>query len=218
MAAWQDLYRKVRGAIPVSLRNLAELHLWNDGFLRATGWARSRRAGTAVDAKGAPLPWYTYPAIAFLETRDVRGCRLFEFGMGNSTLWWSRRTDRIVTCEGDKAWYDRVAARMPPSVEAIVVPDSSDLYVRAAADRGEPFDILVIDGRRRVQCCRESLPFLSERGVVIWDDYHRDYYREGGEMLRAAGFRELPFWGMTPVTARQACTSIFYRPDNCLGI
>ncbi len=218
MAGWQDLYRRARPAIPVSLRNLGELHFWQDGFLRSSGWLRSRRTGMAVDAAGAPLPWYTYPAIRFLENRIARGLRVFEFGMGNSTLWWSRRSDHIVTCEGDQAWYDRIASQMPANVKAIVAPHDSDAYVRAAADRAEPFDILIVDGRRRVECCRTSLPLLSDQGVVIWDDFHREHYQKGRVFLEAGGFRELPLWGMTPITAREACTSIFYRDGNCLGL
>jgi hypothetical protein len=218
MAGWQDVYRQMRGGIPVSLRNLGELHLWNDSFLQVSGWKRSRREGMAVDRSGSPLPWFTYPAIRFLETRVPSDARVFEFGMGNSTLWWSSRSRHVTTCEGDRGWYDRIAAKMPGNVEAIVVRDTSDEYVRAAATRGEKFDIVSIDGRRRVECCRNSLESLTDRGVVIWDDFHRERYHEGRKILGDAGFRELPFSGMTPITAREACTSVFYRSDNCLGI
>jgi hypothetical protein len=218
MAAWEDIYRKTRQGIPVPVRNLGELHFWKDSFLRSSGWMRSRRSGMAVDAGGRPLPWYTYPAIRFLEARNLSQARVFEFGMGNSTLWWSPRADRVTTCEGDASWYDLIASTMPANVEAILVPEASDSYVRAAADRGGPYDVVIVDGRRRVECCRDSLPVLSEAGVIIWDDFHRERYHEGREFLGAAGYRELPFWGMTPITAREACTSIFYRDGNCLGI
>ncbi|WP_114952372.1 FkbM family methyltransferase [Sphingosinicella terrae] len=217
MTAWQDMYRKVRGTIPTPARNLGELFLWRESFLRSTGWTRSRREGAAVDVDGDPIPWYTYPAIRFLEDRIPPTTRLFEFGMGNSTLWWSRKAKQIITCEGDQGWFDRIASQMPDNVEALLIPDS-DSYVRAAVDRGGPFDIVVVDGRRRVRCCRNSLPVISQAGVVIWDDFHRPYYHEGRAFLAEAGYRELPFWGMTPITARESCTSIFYRTGNLLGI
>jgi predicted O-methyltransferase YrrM len=172
----------------------------------------------AVAADGSPLPWYTYPAIRFLEDRIPAGARVFEFGMGNSTLWWSRRAARIVTCESDQAWFDRIAPEMPANVDAVVKSETSDAYVAAAADHGEAFDILVLDGRRRVECCRHSLPLLAKGGVVVWDNSDRPRYEEGYELLRATGFKSLPFWGMAPMNIKEACTSIFYRPDNCLGI
>lgn len=218
MAAWEDIYRRVRRAIPASMRNLGELFFWKDSILQASGWMRSRRTGMAVDADGNPLPWYTYSAIRMLEGRVTANLNVFEFGMGNSTLWWSRRAGRVITCEGDKAWFDRIRPEMPSNVEAILIPETSEAYVQAAVDRGGPFDVLIIDGRRRVECCRNSLSSLSDEGVVIWDDFHRERYHEGREFLRADGFTELPFWGLTPLTARNACTSLFYRPRNCLGI
>jgi hypothetical protein len=59
---------------------------------------------------------------------------------------------------------------------------------------------------------------LSAQGVVIWDDFHREHYRSRSGFLRDAGFKELPFWGMAPLGAKGSLTSVFYRPDNCLGI
>ena len=43
-----------------------------------------------VDADGRPLPWYTYPAIEYLEQLDFRDRTVFEFGSGASTLFWVR--------------------------------------------------------------------------------------------------------------------------------
>ena len=218
MEAAKKAYRKVQPFIPAALRNVGELHLWRRNYLWTTGWMRSRRQKMAVDADGRPLPWYTYPSIRFLEGRIPPRATVFEFGMGNSTLWWSGRTQKVVTCESDEGWFRRIAAKMPPNVEAMVHPAAGDAYVNAAADLGEAFDILVIDGRRRVECCANSLKLLSEDGVVIWDNADRERYRPGYEMLRAAGFRSIAFWGLSPMNIKESCTSIFYRSRNCLGI
>lgn len=41
-----------------------------------------------VDKDGNPIPWYTYPAIEFLNSLDFSSKNVFEYGTGNSTLWW----------------------------------------------------------------------------------------------------------------------------------
>jgi hypothetical protein len=214
----ENAYRRIRTFIPSPIKNIGELHLWRLSYLRETGWIRSRREGTAVDKNGEPIPWYTYPAIAFLENRIPRDAQVFEFGMGNSTCWWGARAARVTTVEHDRIWYDRVAHSMPRNVHTILAAVDSDDYVGAAANSDRTFDILVIDGRRRARCCESGVESLSERGVVIWDDFHREYYRSRSGFLQDRGFRELPFWGMTPLVAREALTSIFYRSGNCLGI
>jgi hypothetical protein len=214
----EDFYRAVRGVVPSPIKNIGELHLWKLGYLRETGWTRSRREGAAVDRHGAPIPWYTYPAIRFLEDRVPSDARVFEFGMGNSTCWWGKRVAQVTTVEHDHSWHDKVARSMPDNVAVTLAPVDSDDYVSAAARSGGTFDILVIDGRRRARCCEKSMANLSGRGDVIWDDFHREHYRSRSGFLRDAGFKELPFWGMTPLVSREALTSIFYRPRNCLGI
>ena len=214
----ENLYRAVRGIVPSPIKNIGELHLWKLGYLRETGWIRSRREGGAVDKDGEPIPWYTYPAIRFLEDRIPSDVRVFEFGMGNSTCWWGKRAAQVTTVEHDRSWYEKVARSMPGNVEVTLAPVDSDDYIAAAARSDAAFDILIIDGRRRVRCCENSIDKLSARGVVIWDDFHREHYRSRSGFLRDAGFKELPFWGMTPLVAREALTSIFYRQENCLGL
>src|SRR6185312_7790805 len=41
-----------------------------------------------VDASKRPLPWYTYPAIEYLRQFDFTDKYIFEFGCGNSSLFW----------------------------------------------------------------------------------------------------------------------------------
>lgn len=186
--------------------------------LRKLGWFRSLDQGMCVDAAGDPVPWYTYPAIAFLAERVPADARVFEFGIGNSTLWWAAHAAKVTACEGNQQWFDRIAPKMPANTTALFFDESSEDYATAAARRGEPFDILVIDGRQRVASCAASLPLLSDAGVVIWDNAERPRYAEGFAMLEAGGFRRLNFWGMGPLNTYEWLTSVFYRPGNILGI
>jgi hypothetical protein len=86
------------------------------------GWFRSFEEGAAVDRDGKPLPWYTYPAIEFLQARVRPEMVIFEYGCGNSTLWWAKRVAEVVSVEHDGEWYRRVAARVPPNVTHRHVP------------------------------------------------------------------------------------------------
>ena len=46
----------------------------------AHGHRRSRTAQMPMDRAGQPLPWYTYPAIQYLNQLDLHDCDVFEFG------------------------------------------------------------------------------------------------------------------------------------------
>ena len=59
---------------------------------------------------------------------------------------------------------------------------------------------------------------VSENGVIVLDDSERAFYKEGIDFMIKKGFKELPFSGISPGLFYLKTTSIFYKPNNCLGI
>ena len=77
---------------------------------------------------------------------------------------------------------------------------------------------MVVDGRDRPRCAMNAPAALKPGGVIHWDNSERASYAEGIAFLANSGFRRLDFSGLGPVGAYAWRTSIFYKPDNCLGI
>jgi len=202
----------------VTSRLLALRSLSRVSHLRSSGWFESFRKGMSVDASGSPIPWYTYGAIRFLAGRVNPAMSLFEYGSGNSTLWWSTLVGRVTSCEHDAEWYRMMRGRLPAAVTYIQADESTGEYARQIEGQNATFDIVVIDGRDRVQCAKSSVAALTPAGVIVWDNSDRPDYREGYEFLRELGFRRVDFWGMGPINTYEWSTSIFYRSDNCLGL
>lgn len=193
--------------------------LLTQGPLKSDGWLRSFRDGRSVDAAGNPLPWLTYPAIELLARAARPDWQVFEYGCGESTLWWAARVAKVVSCEHDADWAAKIRARAPAHVELLHVPlDGSDAYAGTAARWPGRFDVVVIDGRRRVRCAEAALVALHPRGVIVWDNSEREEYREGYARLAAVGFRKVPFIGMIPIFNQKSETGIFYRNGNVLGL
>ena len=189
------------------------------GYLRDNGWFRSLKEQRSVDAEGNPIPWVAYAALHFLEPRLTKDMSVFEYGCGYSTLWWAKRVRKVVSCEHDRAWYGKISSLAPPNAEVIYLEHEADgAYGRCAAEYGESFDIIVVDGVDRANCGRRSVETLTRSGVMIWDDAEQPAFAEGQALLSARGFKRLDIEGMKPLTSCGATTSIFYRSDNCLGI
>lgn len=214
-AVTRALYH-LRRFSPAIVRNVIDLQLLEDGYLRKTGWTRARRERAPVDAGGKPIPWYRFAAIRFLEGRARPHFRVFEFGTGNSTLWWSDRSELVVSREHDAAWAERIKGSVArPNVHIELIPVKSDDYVRPSKGT---YQLIVIDGRRRLECATNAVNHLTHDGVILWDNSDRDRYSEGYHRLHGLGFRRLDFWGLAPGSTRDGSTSIFYREGNCLGI
>jgi predicted O-methyltransferase YrrM len=144
---------------------------------------------------------------------------IFEYGAGNSTLWWAARVSAIYVCEHDPEWYKIMENKVP----AKVVLKQIDLteagkYCQEISQHKDKFNIIVVDGRDRNNCLRNCLPALTKDGVVILDNSERDSYKEGIDYLLQNGFRRIDFEGMGPVNPSAWSTSIFYKDGNCLGI
>ena len=91
-------------------------------------------------------------------------------------------------------------------------------YAKKAVLTGNKYDIIIVDGRDRVNCCIHSIEALTAKGVVVLDDSERDFYNEARIFLCGQGFKELSFSGISPGLFYLKSTSVFYKQDNCLDI
>jgi hypothetical protein len=218
------LFQQLPGSIQDGIREvlqrsdlllLLRFYFGADNILREKGWFDSERKAIPVDAEGDPTPWYTYSMIDFLQDRLTDNLRVFEYGGGYSTIWYSKRVDTVVAVDDSEEWVEIVTPKCPRTAKIVYEP-SRDGYVSEVLEHST-FDIVVIDGSHRTNCVDPAVEALSDQGVIIWDDFERLDESEY-EPLAEAGFSVLPFHGLKALGANYKCTAVFYRDENCLGI
>lgn len=197
-------------------RLLARLEITGSGYLHAIGWFDTRAARLARDVLGNPMPWFTYPAAAFLAERVRADWRVLEFGAGMGTAWWSSNVDACIAIEHDPGWAARVATLTAAQV-LIAGAENAAAYCAPARGLGL-FDVVVVDGLFRDECLRLAPELLSAGGVIVLDDAQRPEYAAAVDDLRTGGMRWLPFHGPQPVSKHAGCTALLYRDGNVLGI
>lgn len=190
-----------------------------EGYLYETGWSRSVIEGKPVDKEGNALPWISIPTIELLKEKDLSQLFVFEYGAGNSTIWFSKRVNKIVSIEHDKEWFEFVQKMIDANNSKVYFKELSygGDYSRSILDYND-VDIALVDGRDRVNCAKNALTQLSEKGVIILDDAQRENYKEAKEYILSKGFKTLNLVGMNVGRAMKKVTTIFYRENNCLGI
>ncbi len=179
---------------------------------RGYGFLRSASEQRSVDASGAPLPWYTYPAIEYLRQFDFSACSVFEYGTGNSTRYWAARAGRLQAVESDPNWHAELSRELP-NVHIHHYADPEQ-YAGCIARDGIEFDVIVIDGRWRRRCALEALGHLRAGGMIILDN--GDKYRDAAQVLREAGLLQVDFSGFGPINSYTWTTSMFVRADTRL--
>ncbi len=189
------------------------------GPLKEDGWFRSYKEDTCVDAEGNPLPWMTYPSIEFLKKRIRKDMVVFEYGCGESTLWWASRVKEVVSVEHDKDWFEKVSYKIPGNVKIFHIGlEDGGSYSRKIMEYRDKFDVVIIDGRDRVHCAMNSLEALKSDGIIIWDNSDREEYEEGYKFLISNEFKKIEFIGLVPIVNYKSETGIFYREKNCICI
>ena len=197
----------------------ALLSYGHKGYLASIGWFTAFDNRQAVDANNQPIPWVTYSFIDFIKDRLNKNLSVFEYGSGNSTLFYAKHVKRVVSVEHDEAWYKKIVNQKAPNAEMIFTKlEPNGEYSQKAKLLSEKFDVIIVDGRDRVNCCKHSINALTEDGVLVLDDSEREVYQEARTFLKAEGFKELSFSGISPGLFYNKATSVFYRRDNCLDI
>ena len=198
---------------------MLEVYFFSQKFLKAKGWQYSRFIHQPLDQERKPLPWFTYASIHFIAQKLNTTQRVFEFGSGNSTKWFSEHVKNVISVEHDTDFYEIIHKELSALTNVDHVFGAlGSAYSSKILEYESTFDIVVIDGRERIECAKNCLKALKVDGIVIWDNSDREKYKEGYDFLRESGFKQLDFRGAGPISHSEWQTSIFYRKNNCFDI
>ena len=173
----------------------------------AYGQFKSIRKNEAILKDGSSIPWYTYPAIEYLNAIDFSGKSVFEFGSGNSSLFWASRAKSIVSVEDNEQWFNKVKESLGKNQKLVLRPSKAE-YANVIHEFDEIYDVVVIDGNHRPECARACLEHVHEHGIVVLDN--SDWYYKTAKYIRdTTGFIQIDFYGFGPINHYTWTTSIF---------
>ncbi|EHR73395.1 hypothetical protein BurJ1DRAFT_4609 [Burkholderiales bacterium JOSHI_001] len=182
---------------------------------RHYGQFTSMRKRSCVDRDGAAIPWYTYPAIEYLSNLDFSAKRVFEYGSGNSSVWWAGRCQHLIAIESDDGWYRQIKA----ATTALGNFDyrqagERQAYVQQPGLDGA--DVVIIDGLYRADCADHVVALVNQGrlnpNLVVFDN--ADWYPGTMKRLYAAlpGWVQVDFAGFGPINDYTWTTSLFINP------
>ena len=217
--AIKTTFKNLLPGITAHYRAYQSLLLRRKSYLRVVGWLDSIRKGYPCDTDGSPLPWMNYGIIDVFKDRINNQHSVFEYGSGYSTLFFAQRAKSIIAVEYDRYWFEHLSGKIPANAQLIFQPNDIDGdYCRAILKQPEKYDIVIVDGRDRVNCVKQALTKLTEQGVMLLDDSHRAEYAEGLRYARNQGFKTLDFTGLKPLWHKPGRTTLIYRSNNCFDI
>jgi len=188
---------------------LVRLHAgsWSESILNDHyGWALSREGQKAIDASAQPWPWFTYPAIEYLNQMSFADRDVFEWGGGNSSLFFAGRCNSITTVESDRNWVAYLEGNKRSNHRIILREPAR--FASAIVEQEARFDVIVIDAWQRNQCARLAPQFLRKGGLIVLDN--SDWFPEASRVLRESGLIQVDMHGFGPINQYTWTTSLFF--------
>lgn len=166
----------------------------------AYGWRRWGASLLAIhDIKrmiALGLPWWNVAATRAVEEHLTvrRNARVFEYGAGASTAWLARRAGTVISVEHHLEWHRLISPMVNGFANTRLWQRNlaGTDYVSAIDEADGQFDLIVIDGRRRIDCLQHAIPHLADGGIILFDDSGRRRYRHG---IRGCGLKERRYFG-----------------------
>ena len=202
---------KIRRRIAPILQQLRNFNLLARKYGQfASIWNRS-----CVNSASEPIPWYTYPAIEFLDNLSTEHLSLFEYGSGNSSIWWARRVSHIVSIEHDRSWYERVKQETRAQNFEYMWSEDDDRYEQQIGRYSKRFDIIVIDGIHRIGCARYALEHIKTFGGMMLILDNSDWYPALTDFItRTLGWARVDMSGFGAINDYTWTTSIWINQNN----
>lgn len=233
-----DIY--IKPALKIILRFLSELVKYGitgrpiieplKGF--AAYFRYNRKMIFPLEAK---LPWINHFAFERLQTLIRPDFRVLEFGSGGSTMYFKEHTSFVYSIEHDAKWFEEVQSKVKDSqhvelklINPEVGPEAVEKYksINGLFTKGlsfksyshgadqfpdESFDLLLIDGRARSKCLKNSISKLKPGGILIFDNSDRESYQPIISSL-LGGWKVETHQGVTIFDAFFNQTSLFFKP------
>jgi len=114
-----------------------------------------------------PYPWYTKPCLEWLIKLNLKGKRIFEYGVGDSTFWYQKMDASVWGVDDSYNWIEF-------ATEVVIDKYDYTHYINGFAK----FDIVIIDGAYRDECTAPALKRIKKGGYLIIDNYKQPSVQE----------------------------------------
>jgi hypothetical protein len=141
------------------------------------------------------LPWIAGGAVEWLKENIKYEMKVFEYGSGGSTIFFSRYLKEFTSIEHNPIYYTLLKNRHLVNCNLIYSPARNGINKFSTTDvnyqgmnfknyveqidkfPNKYFDLIYIDGRSRSQCLKHSIIKVKNNGYILLDNSEREEYQ-----------------------------------------
>jgi predicted O-methyltransferase YrrM len=128
---------------------------------------------------GLIFPYYTHNFLEKLNTWNIENWRVFEYGGGDSTIWWRKKAKECISIDTNKKWSE--------SHELILLQNKEEFInypCKLVEETGQLFDCIIIDNEPvqwRDFCTEMAIKCIRDGGILIIDNWLQNSIEGLGE-------------------------------------
>jgi len=158
------------------------------------------------------FPWLVKEAVdeILLFLKNRLDSKMLEFGSGRSTIFFSKYSNIITVDHNDKYFnivFNELILNNINNVIQHLLPRPYNKICKSFDNNY--FDLILIDGRDRVECIKSCETKVKRNGIIILDNSERTQYKEGKDYLLNLGYKEKKYHGNDGYEKTNWSTSIF---------
>lgn len=124
-------------------------------------------------------PWMDNREIQKIVSYLKPNYKMFEWGCGGSTIYFSKFVSLYRSVEHKREWYNKIKQSVGKNTEIFLYENTDDYqsYITSISKYKDQYDAILVDGRQRVLCSIIAKSFLKTNGLLFVHDYfNRPYY------------------------------------------
>ena len=170
------------------------------------------------------FPWINYSTIQFMHHIVSKDTKVLEFGTGGSSLFFLGRKTNLTSIEHEAEWINEVQKRASQKQlmrwsHHLISSNKPNSRIPLADDYLYPLknivdssiDLVVVDGRHRVESIKRSMTKVKPGGCLILDNSDRPEYAEAFVIL--LNWELLEKWSITNCSEFVTPAAIWTKPS-----
>lgn len=121
------------------------------------------------------LPWMHESEINLIISYLNPQFKIFEWGCGGSTLFFSKYVRLYRSIEHQIDWFNKIKTQIDTNTELFYINNDNQYYnyINAIKNFEDKYDAILIDGRERVKCATVAKDFIKPDGYLFVHDYFK---------------------------------------------
>lgn len=127
------------------------------------------------------LPWMDKSEIGLIISYLKPSYKMFEWGCGGSTLYFSKYVSLYRSVEHNEKWFNKISPKIEKNTELYLYNNTDNYisYINAVKKHNTIYDAILVDGRQRLACAIAAKDFIKPNGILFVHDYfNREYYSD----------------------------------------